>query len=105
MLNPTTHPKWCKLDRCEAPFGGAHSDHPRQLPFTSRGSGLGQSRLYQFPPYINDRGRQVDPQPMVELVVGDIDTGRRCRADFTLSQTRQLERDLISTLLAAGDDS
>lgn len=92
-MSATIHPLFCSPTRCEADFGGGHTAEPEVVLFDSESPAFGQVRLWQ---------RTNAEAPRVELTVGDMDSGKRCRADFTLSQARQL-RDLLSVTLAKVD--
>ena len=100
----TTHPLWCVPARCEAPLDGGHSAEPLVVAFDAHYSAFARLRLWQRPPYRDEQGIDHTPQPLIELVAGDGDTGELVRADLTLEQSRELQKHLITTLIAAGDD-
>ena len=86
-----THPAWCAPDRCEVGLGGAHSSTPAAI-FDRNGSAVVRVRVWQRPPTPDPMGMdRHQPPVLVELVAGDTDSGRRCRADLTVPQTMQLE--------------
>jgi hypothetical protein len=100
-----THPPWCSAGRCEAGLGGAHSSEPRAVDFDRDGSAAVRLRAWQRPQYayeeLMDRHT---PQVLAELIAGDVDSGKRCRADLTVRQARQLNAQLISMLIEIGDE-
>lgn len=100
-----THPTWCEPSRCEAGLGGAHSSEPQSIDFDRRGNAMARVRIWRRPPYVDKAGMdRHQPPTLVELVVGDVTTGSRCRADLTVPQARQLNARLTSALMRTGDD-
>lgn len=91
MTGPA-HPGWCAPDRCEVGLGGAHSSTPAAIDYDRNGTAVVRARIWQRPPWDDpfamDRHQ---PPVLVELTVGDVDSGHRCRADLTVPQTMQLE--------------
>lgn len=92
-MNATIHPLFCSPTRCEADFGGGHTAEPEVVLFDSESAAFGQVRLWQ----LTNAGA-----PLIEVTVGDMDSGKRCRTDFTLRQARQL-RDLLTLTLTKVD--
>lgn len=74
------HPDWCRESRCEAHLSGAHSAEPMALDYDASTNAMVRSRIWQRP------GAPV----FVELIIGNIDAGNRCRADLSLAQCAQL---------------
>lgn len=93
-MNDPIHPPWCQPILCEVSLGGSHTSATHTIPADGQSDARLQTRLWQ--PTVEGAWTRL------EVVIGDHDTGHRCRADLSLGQVMVLADSLDSHLTRAG---
>ena len=91
-MNQPTHPQWCSPIICEAGLGGAHTSNTHRIEPDRQSNAMLQTRLWQP----DNHG-----WPLIEVIVGSLSDGHRCRADISLAQALILHDSLDSLLTRA----